>query len=328
MKQRFGYNITFLLFGALLMLAQCRKKEKVTAIDRISVQGSDEWRDILFLTEQKGFMVGGVRYEKARILKTEDGGSTWSEASLPSNAESKILYDIESNGQGGLLATGYSGIVFKSSDSGQTWQYLQEPYWKEWHGIAFIHPDTAVLCGGESFGRGFLTKLDLQNDVFFDLDTSGFQVEFRKIKAVANRVLYACGYGAVIRSESSAETWEYTTAQNDYFFDMYWFNTREGVLIGKEGSICKTNNAGLSWKTIRSANAIQSKKRFEAIDAWGKLMVIVGEKGLIWISEDQGETWRSVLTDITEDLTGLDIVSENVWWVVGKKGAVYKIIRA
>ncbi|MBL7764489.1 MAG: hypothetical protein JNJ58_00210 [Chitinophagaceae bacterium] len=284
-----------------------------------------ELNDVLFINEQRGFIVGGERYQSPLILQTEDGGAHWSPVSLPAGDVQKALYDMDVYEGSKLCCIGYNGVCYSSSDSGHQWQYAQHGSWAEFQAISFRDADTVFIAGGLGFKEGFVESMasDGRNDQVVN-EKRNFEIS--DIEFVSPTTGYLCGYGALMKTTDGGHVWTFTTAKNDYFKAMAWTD-HIGVVVGYEGSIERSSNAGESWKVLRNGNDFTKKKvRFRDICTNHKGgFVAVGDKGAVWLSEDEGNTWVELKSFTKEDLHGVSFVNQHTFVVCGKNGRIFKI---
>ena len=83
--------------------------------------GEGYFRDIQFLDENIGFAVGGRESfgSKGVLMKTEDGGETWQQASINSLP---TLTHISIVDEHNLWVCGFGGTILSSEDKGLTWK--------------------------------------------------------------------------------------------------------------------------------------------------------------------------------------------------------------
>lgn len=58
------------------------------------------------------------------------------------------------------------------------------------------------------------------------------------------------------------------------------------------------------------------------VDMHGNKMVVVGERGHVLVSDDQGKTWVQAKVPVAQMLTAVDLVNERAGWAVGHDGHV------
>lgn len=111
--------------------------------------------DVYFLNELNGIAVGAFN----TLLQTTDGGVSWQYLSdRLDNPDEYHLNAVTGDEQGNLWIAGEGGLLFHSSDAGESWRTLDSPYPGSWFGI-----DLA-----ESSGR--LLVFGLRGNVFFSDD--------------------------------------------------------------------------------------------------------------------------------------------------------------
>jgi len=100
-----------------------------------------------------------------------------------------------------------------------------------------------------------------------------------------------------------------------------------GYVVGEQGSILKTNNAGLSWQYLRKANTLAQKRyRFTAVCFTDELTgYLTGENGTLWQTFNGGESWQIETIDKKHDYTAIEMINGNPV-LVGENGIVVKLI--
>jgi photosystem II stability/assembly factor-like uncharacterized protein len=83
-------------------------------------------------------------------------------------------------------------------------------------------------------------------------------------------------------------------------------------------------NKLLSQPADISHKAIQSVML--AMDNVGSRQIVVGERGFILLSDNEGQTWKQVHSPVSVTLTSVDFVSPDEGWIVGHGGVVLKSI--
>ncbi len=86
----------------------------------ISTDSTGLFRNVTFVTPQLGLIVG----DKPWILRTVDGGLTWSPITL-STWSALTIWDVKFYSEETALAVGWMGSIYRSVDGGLTWQYQQ-----------------------------------------------------------------------------------------------------------------------------------------------------------------------------------------------------------
>ena len=97
--------------------------------------------DVWFQDEERGWAVGAF----GTLLATEDGGSTWRDDSQRlHNLDEFHLNAVTGDGTGRVFIAGEGGTMYRSRDSGLTWEVLPTFYQGSWFGLVYT-PDPEVL---------------------------------------------------------------------------------------------------------------------------------------------------------------------------------------
>lgn len=101
-------------------------------------------RGIFFMDPQIGYAVGNV-YETGRIIRTIDGGSTWTVAA---DFAGKVLNAVWFTDPLHGVVVGEGGVIFRTQDGGNNWiQYLPLLVIEDLYAIHFPDAQTGYICG-------------------------------------------------------------------------------------------------------------------------------------------------------------------------------------
>lgn len=117
---------------------KCRAKVEVNGLTR---EMRCQWVRLQFLTPQTGYAIGyavGSHLDQVFVARTDDGGQSWNLSTSPVMGQAGDAFLIDD--RTGYLRTGApnTGQLFKTSDSGATWQGLAASPGKR---IAFADPE-------------------------------------------------------------------------------------------------------------------------------------------------------------------------------------------
>ena len=97
--------------------------------------------DVWFQDTERGWATGAF----GTLLATEDGGRTWRDDSKRlQNPDEFHLNAVTGDGDGRVFIAGEGGIMYRSKDSGLTWESLPPFYAGSWFGLLYT-PDPEVL---------------------------------------------------------------------------------------------------------------------------------------------------------------------------------------
>lgn len=206
------------------------------------VTGSDVEPDIPFLgliftSPTHGIAVGGFNY----AVETTDGGKTWKPRRLVKSAADDFhLNSALAGPDGSIFVPSELGQIYRSLDSGATWDIVQTEYEGSfWGGLTL--KDGSVLVVGmrgnvwRSKDKG-TTWEQLAAEVTPESLSSGIQLDDGEI------ILVGIG-GAILRSKDDGATWDTALSQID----------RKGisaVIQGYDGMLLLMGEVGLRKKAL------------------------------------------------------------------------------
>lgn len=315
----FVYTLGFILFAS-----SCGKKKLDAELTDWSIPEPIELIDIKKVGNQF-IIVGGERYYSSVILRMDDQGKITRET-LPSNSSQKAIYGVDISASGRMIAVGYGGAIYHCPQLGLPWTFVQDPSWREFQQVSFSNEDSAVIVGGIVFREGWSVKCDQEGNSSESLRVDR-NFEICDVEFVTPTTGYLCGYGAVMQTSNAGQSWNFTSAKNDYFKAMCWKNLSEGIVVGYEGTLLKTSDGGQTWSTKRSGNDFWKKKwhLLNVASNGNDTYACVGESGFVAVSKDQGETWTEIKTNSKSDLKGLVFMDANTLITTGTNGAILKL---
>ena len=215
--------------------------------------------------------------------------------------------------------------VYKSTDNGKTWNFLQIPFdvrWPESLAVSPVNSSIVLFSDMSSIFRSENGGIDWTR---FD---KGYINPLKFSRANPNKVYGTSGL--LHRSMDSGLTWELVTDRQIYRFALDPFNenrilaTTKGTRIEDRG-LFESVDDGETW------NLLEFEFEYIRIVEFGKtpgvIYLIKSHDSVIWKSSDNGVTW-SILTDafadyiIDFDVTGT--TTEELFVTVEGYGAAYE----
>lgn len=247
-------------------------------------------KDISFVSITNGYTVGW----SGKILKTIDGGITWTPKQATGNVSNRhfngvhFISDQIGYVVGGNRSQDSIQTILKTIDGGNTWSIQRD-------------------------GLG-----SWLNSVYFTNTSNGV--------AVGDR-------GVILRTTDGGTTWNTITvsggAGSRNFSKVYFKTATEGYIVGGNTrndsirTILKTTDGGATWNILQDNLA----NKANAIDFYTTNNgIIVGDKGDILTTSDGGNTWNSLnLADSinsVDDLLCVDFLNSDFGVAAGKFGKV------
>jgi len=277
--------------------------------------GYSQTNNISFINENIGFISG-----TNKVLKTTDGGNTWSY---------KFLLNLGHFWNNGMFITnensgfviGESGVIYHTTNGGDIWltQHLNE--FNDLHCVEAINYNDAISVGKngtilktENNGRNWISLI---SPVYHNLNS---------VQLLPGLILYAVGdSGSVIRSYNAKDWTIIPTPTNKNLNDLFFFDIFRGIVIGNQGMILKTDNGGTSWQNISTGISGNFKKIDFLNDTVG--FIVAGNATLLKTT-DGGISWDSTNQINRDNLYDLQFVNSSFGFIGSNYGVVYKTANA
>ncbi|HTN45606.1 MAG TPA: YCF48-related protein [Flavipsychrobacter sp.] len=307
----------------ILFSAGCRKDllRPASVVRMDTHTTSDRWNEILFINDSTGFIVGGERFFNAAVLKTTDGGVTWTYRGFPDARRG--IYGITKTASNNLFTIGYGGNWMRSDDAGVNWQ-ARDVRWNEYKDLAYSTEDFGTAVGGISFIAGYILQLDGKGNV---LRWDSLAYELNDIDMLNPREGYICGYGVVYKTLDSMKSWQMLHVKNDNFTAVRSYEEGEVWVCGYNGSIFHSSNAGATWQKMRNGNDI-TIARYHLLDiafADPQHGYAIGENGLLIYTNDGGNHWMEYERFTDVHLRSLCLRPGGDIFVAGDAGALFHV---
>ncbi|NWF90530.1 MAG: hypothetical protein HXY50_13845, partial [Ignavibacteriaceae bacterium] len=250
----------------------------------------DNLNAVYFKDENNGIAVGSSSRETI-VVRTSDAGQNWLQVDIACGDALNTL-----NGFGNdLITSGGGGVIFSTSNFGDTWQLLTPIPNESVYSLAVIDDN---LIYGAGFNSIFFKSTDGGNswDCSF-LRADGMSSNIQSICFVNSDIGYAAfSYGMAAKTTDGGATWKQiipiTTSSTTTFYSTFFLNQNYGFVVGKEASnvdvIYKTTDGGISWdkKTNLFATNLRAVT-FKDVNNG----IVVGEKLKAAFTTDGGSTW-------------------------------------
>lgn len=273
-----------------------------------SVKPSGRYDDIFFVNETLGWVVGGA---ENIVLRTDDGGRTWSDpVRLPDYPRAIGMRDAQ---VGWIGCIGGKPPLYHTTDGGRSWQPV----------------------------RNLPTERRDRNDADAPPAVCGLQV-FDKDRIFAAGTNFPLRPARFLCSLDGGRSWKARDMEDHatILVDIWFTSPTEGWVVGGRGTrphslredvvpvVLKTEDGGQTWRDMLSPDINPP------LGEWGwkiqfvtdRFIVVACEnfkEGAILISQDGGTTWRrqeirnSNGEMVNANLEGIGFLNEQVGWVGG-----------
>lgn len=188
--------------------------------------------DVWFANDQRGLAVGSY----GMIFLTTDGGKTWKNHAGAINNPRRFNYNAITEIAGGAIFMAVeAGLVYRSTDDGETWEEVQTPYNGSFFGVVGTAKPDHVLAFGlrgniyrsENLGKDW-TRISTDIDRTIN---SGDVGEEGDVVLVAND-------GAILRSTDDGKSFTTYTRPSRYsFIDVLVMDDMGLLLVGERGAV-------------------------------------------------------------------------------------------
>lgn len=286
------------------------------------------------------------------VLRTSDGGATWSRLNVTSDkldfrdvdgVDAQTAYVLS-------IGNGADSRIYKTTDAGATWtmQFKNDDqkafldamtFWDANHGLVFgdsINGQFYILTtadGGRTWSRVPAAALPpaLENEGAFAASGTNIAV-FGKSNA-----WIGTGAGSkarVLRTADGGRSWQVAdtplaAGPSTGIFSIAFRDAKHGVIVGgdyrKEAeavdNLAMTNDGGVTWKLVKGLGGFRSVVAYVP-GARTPALVAVGPSGADY-SLDDGQTWSPI------EGRGFDTFSfvphKPIGWAAGANGALAKL---
>ncbi len=199
--------------------------------------GTPEFLSVRFADKKRGFVIGSVINKNDEVIdsvvmRTDDGGETWSRIIVPSKTE---LYHLDfANGSRGWIV-GDKGIILATFDGGVNWQVQKTGTDKALYNVDFRDSENGLAVGG----KGTILRTENGGEIWEPVKT-GFPYTFMRVNFADNRNAFIVGYGgAILRTSDKGKTW--IKQDNDSKDNLYglFITKKYGWAVGAKGLIMK-----------------------------------------------------------------------------------------
>lgn len=154
---------------------------------------------------------------------------------------------------------------------------------------------------------------------------SGSEKALTGVAALAGDVLVLTGHsGVILRSTDSGVHWSQaaaTDAQREALLGVLPLPDGRALAYGSYASFMESGDGGQTW-TPRQILDADIDKHIYGLAHIGQAMVLVGEAGLIAVSEDAGRSWKTVTSPYRGSLFGVAALPGNRFIAFGMRGKI------
>lgn len=182
------------------------------------------------------------------LVLTRQGDGHWTRRE---SGTTERLLNVAMASDGLAVAVGGFGMLLRSRDHGQSWEWLQ-PNWEDY------------------------------------LADSGYEPHLFDVEILPDgRILLAGEFGLVLLSRDRGETWEQVNSSDESLFGMAVLPDGSGVAVGQNGYVIRTEDGGERWTKI---SVPSEANLLDAWLSGNGTMVVTGIRAML-TSTNGGHSW-------------------------------------
>ncbi len=218
-----------------------RNWQKTVIFNQNEFRGlTPEFLSIRFADKKLGFVIGSVlktvgkdvRVVDSFVMRTNDGGETWSRVIVPTKVELFHL-DFTDSSHGWIVGGG--GVILTTLDSGLNWQMQKSGTTKDLYNVDFRDERDGYAVGED----GVILRTE-NGGSFWETVKTNFPNTFLRVNFADDKNGWIVGFGGtILRSADRGKTWiKQESATNDNLYGLF-MSKKYGWAVGAKGLILK-----------------------------------------------------------------------------------------
>ena len=199
--------------------------------------GAPELISIRFSDKKRGLAIGSIVNKNDEIIdslvmKTDDGGSTWTRVLIPSKAE---LFHLDFNGNSHGWIVGDKGLILTTDDGGDNWRVQRSGVSRALFSVDFRDDNDGFAVGG----GGTIIRTEDGGRTWEKVSTN-FTDTFKRVNFADDKNGWIVGHkGTILRTQDKGRTW--VRQESNIKADLYglFMQKKYGWDVGAAGSTIK-----------------------------------------------------------------------------------------
>ncbi|MBV6477379.1 MAG: Ycf48-like protein [Ignavibacteria bacterium] len=273
--------------------------------------------------EKTGIFSEVYRFDSGRVFIAGGGGTILKNAgdlngwkSLSGNHADirSIFFQNEITG----FAASTEGKIFKTTDSGISWENIETGYNEVYNHITFISDKTGFVSGS----NGKILKSYDSGKNWKSMNT-GIEEDLHCISFTDTATGFACGgksEAVILKTSDAGESWRkiYTNTEILRLNSIEFANESTGFAGGKFGNLLRTTDGGNSWMLNKiSPEDILSISFYDISNG-----LLAGEDGFIFRTTDGGNNWIYTESGYYNTLFSIAYVTRDFAICSGREGRI------
>ncbi len=288
----------------------------------------ESFLEIQFTDEQTGFITAGDL-----LLKSLDGGVSWDTTSISGFSYGNVQASHFCDKNTGFVLGG-SGEILRTTDGGSSWSKVLSKMQNRaqfYTDIFMIDKFKGFMTGGgvSPGGSSWSVAYSTNNGIDWQQASWGPGKPINTVHFFdQNHGFALCWEGLLLKTYDGGNNWQQIQLQIDQNLkDMFFVSRDTGYMIASSYSgyqyILKTTDIGQSWNILYQETDPYHDLQFNAIYfATPDHGMVVGNRGLIMVTQDGGVSWKKDGTITGNSLYKAYLKNEDNGMIVGSSGTI------
>lgn len=225
------------------------------------------------------------------IILTATLGERWQQLDVPTSMLLTAVSVIDDNR---IWAAGHQGVLLRSENAGENWE--------------------VVLDGEQLLALEWEWLQQKQADLEAAIEAAEDEFEIEELEFELDELFFHIG-GAEI---------QFDVGPTKPFLDVHFFDQNIGLAVGAFGTIVRTTDGGATWMVMNDAiDNITGYHINKLVEGPNQRLLLVGESGLLAVSDDLGETFTMLDSPYHGSLFGAVYDQQERLWVYGLRGNLF-----
>jgi photosystem II stability/assembly factor-like uncharacterized protein len=280
-------------------------------------------RRTYWLNAQVGLIFGKPLYGTPQLLRTEDGGQSWTPTPLPifpDHLESSVK-DIHFLSENRGVLAGAGGSLVYTADQGRTWQSSNQAF-PDFFSLGFISPTTGFASSGLGFYKtedsGASWQFQPQSDSMYIFRMAMVNANQGFFYGFRNFHYHVSQGGRKVEAVQLPVTFTYdsrTLIRDDTVYTAGYSRAPKGNVLLKSGDWGKT------WQTQPIVSEDNPIVDFELVD---RNHLYLATSISVRKSDDGGKTWDKVLEHTNDYVTSIVFLNADTGFAALLSGKVVR----
>lgn len=305
------------LVVVLFLVASCGKEPLDSTPATVVKVVQNSWLTDVDVNNQGVLLAcGGLPREHGKLLRSTDGGNTWS---VMVSHPSKCFYFVKFINNTTAFAGGDTLELWKTTDSGLHWSYVWLADNVPMHVFdrpAFRHlavdSCNLVLVGGDNGKKGVCYR---STDCGQSWNFTQMPHQLSGASFAQSGDVLVCGWGYVGSSDGLTQPPVQTSMRGDFFTSVVYSSNSQALMAGYSGVIYQSNDNGLSWTEAYSNSGCS----FNKIAVEGGVVVAASDGGRLAV-HNPVNGWKLFQLPVSSRVLGLKLPGTGSLYAVTSNG--------